>query len=177
MDNGDVEKARGPTGIGGWLIVQILNFVLSTTSAAEFLVTHRHREDLERIKDIFNALDGSLLATPRLVDVVYAAHNCVSGVIAALCLYCIVKKKRAIVRFATAFYILFAAKGLIDVWAFRVVGAAYIRATPVNVELVNNVLIATGELVNNLMVGVAVALAGILYFHRSRRVKNTFVND
>ena len=146
-------------------------------SAAEFLATPTLRKDLTRIKDIFNAPDVSLLATPRLADVVYAAHNCISGFIAALCLYSIVKKKRAIVRFATAFYILYATKGLIDVWAFRVEAAAYIPDRPVTMELVNKVLMVTGELVNNLMVGVAVAVACILYFHRSQRVKNTFVND
>jgi hypothetical protein len=148
----------GPVGIGGWLILPVLGFIgtilLTGWSVVQAL------QSWEGLVAIFTATEGQLaqLKLPTAVSLIGGILVIAS---AAYCLYLMFAKKRAMVRFATAHYLILAVAGLGDLWAGFVMER--VLSEP-------NDPTAIKEAVR----GVVIAFIWIPYFHASKRVRNTF---
>lgn len=152
----------GPKGIGGWLILPIIGFVLVIMLTTKNLMDSLSPSGIEGLNAIFTATSGPLttLQIPMALSFILGTLVIVS---AAYCLFLISSKNYKIVKFASFHYILMASAGLIDLWG----GIAYSNAVP-SMPL-------DKEIITGAMKGIAVAMVWIPYFRLSRRVQNTFV--
>jgi hypothetical protein len=150
----------GPRGIGGWLILPIIGFIGTIALTAV---------NLAQVVISWDGLVAIFSATGALAEAKFpVAGSFVAGLLviasAAYCLYLIFTKKRAIVKFATAHYLILAAAGLFEWWGTGVLE----RAIPS--------LAHDPTAVRDGIRGVVIACVWIPYFNVSRRVRNTFVN-
>ena len=150
----------GPRGIGGWLILPILGFIGTILLTGWSLA-----QSGQAYAGLFAIFVG---ATDQLAQLrVPTAASLIGGILvvasAAGCLYLIFARKRAIIRFATAHYLILAVAGLVDLWAGFVMER--VLAEPNDPSAIKEAIR-----------GVVAAIIWIPYFHASRRVRNTFVN-
>jgi Protein of unknown function (DUF2569) len=146
-----------PRGIGGWLILPLLGFVgtiiLTGWNLSQVLLSW------EGIVTIFNT---SSMAEARLPVALSFLGGALVIASAALCLFLIFAKKRAIVKFATAHYLILAVAGLIDLWGQGVLERAIPGMPP------------DPTAIRDAVRGFVIAAIWIPYFHVSKRVRNTF---
>jgi hypothetical protein len=149
----------GPVGLGGWLILPLLGFIGTILLTGWNLV--QAASGWSGLAAIFGAESGPLTSVK-----VPLAVSTVAGILvvfsAAYCLYLMFAKKRAIIKFATAHYLVLAAAGLLDLWAQFALEAAIPNLPPDPSGLKEAVR------------GVVIAGIWVPYFHLSKRVRNTF---
>jgi hypothetical protein len=151
----------GPSGLGGWLILPILGFtgtiMLTVVNLAQAVISW------DGLVAIFGATSGPLVGAKFPV-----AGSFVAGLLvivsAAYCLYLVFMKKRAIIKFATAHYLILAAAGLFEWWGTGVLEQAIPNMPP------------DPSAVRDGVRGLVIAAIWIPYFQLSKRVRNTFVN-
>jgi hypothetical protein len=151
----------GPHGLGGWLILPIIGFIgtiaLTGWNLAQALASW------DGLVAIFTTTSGPL-AEARFPT----AGSLVAGLLvmasAAYCLYLMFTRKRAIITFATAHYLILAAAGLFEWWGTGVLERAIPNMPP------------DPSAVRDGVRGLVIAAIWIPYFNLSRRVRNTFVN-
>src|SRR5262249_22158231 len=149
-----------PSGIGGWLILPILGFAGTILlTGLNLLEAARH---VDGLVVIFNATSGPIAAL-KVPTILSLLAGCLVILSAGYCLYLIFAKKHVIIKFATAHYVILMSGGFADVWT-----DAALQALPGQTSDPS----ATMEAVR----GIVIALIWIPYFHRSKRVRNTFVN-
>ena len=148
----------GPRGLGGWLILPLLGFIGTILLTGWSIV--QAPQSLAGLVVIFTATSGQL-AELKLPTAASLAGGILVIASAAYCLYLMFAKKRAMVRFATAHYLILAAAGLVDLWAGFVMERVLAETHDPS---------ATKEAVR----GVLLACIWIPYFHLSQRVRNTF---
>jgi Protein of unknown function (DUF2569) len=158
-DFGSGRAASGPSGIGGWLILPIIGFVATILLTGHNLWTSL--KTFDGLKAIFAATSGPLTGLKIPVTLSFVS-GCLLIITAAWCLYFIFAKKRAIVRFATAHYLIWAVAGPIEIWG----GLALEKAIPGNP--------LDPSVVTGAVRGILTACIWIPYFRRSKRVRNTF---
>ena len=148
---------EGPRGLGGWLILPIIGFI-GTIALTGWNLT-----------EIVRSWDGmvAIFTTESMKDArLPVALSFLGGALviasAALCLFLIFAKKRAIVKFATAHYLILAAAGLIDLWGQGVLERAIPGMPP------------DPTAIRDAVRGFVIAAIWIPYFHVSKRVRNTF---
>jgi hypothetical protein len=152
----------GPKGIGGWLIVPIIGFILVILLTFTNLMKSFSPDGIAGLRAIFTATPGPLTALQ-----IPTALSLLSGVLvivsAAYCLFLISSKDYKIVKFAPWHYIVLASAGLLDLWG----GIAISTAVPT--------IPLDKEYFKGAMQGIAAAMIWIPYFRLSRRVQNTFI--
>ena len=150
---------EGPRGLGGWLILPIIGFIataiLTAVNLGQALVAW------DGIVAIFTLPSMAGARAPMIVS--FAGGTLVIAS-ALFCLYLMFTKKRAIVKFATAHYLILAAAGLLDLWGQGALERAIPNMPP------------DPSAIRDAVRGLVVAAIWIPYFNVSRRVKNTFVN-
>ena len=148
----------GPAGIGGWLILPLLGFIGTILLTGWSIV--QALQSWGGLVAIFTATEGALVQFK-----VPTAASLIAGILviasAAYCLYLMFAKKRTMVRFATAHYLILAVGGLVDLWA----GLAMERVMP---EMHDP------SAIKEAVRGVLIAFIWIPYFQVSKRVRNTF---
>src|SRR5579871_6912975 len=109
----DGRISPGPSGIGGWLILPIIGFI--GTILLTILNLSQGLSELDGLVAIFKATSGPLVAlkAPTALSLV---GGCLVILSAGYCLYLIFAKKRAIINFAAAHYLILAGAGLADAW-------------------------------------------------------------
>src|SRR5262245_66398465 len=112
-DFGSGRAASGPSGIGGWLILPIIGFVVTILLTGHNVWTSL--KTFDGLKAIFAATSGPLAGLKIPITLSFVS-GCLVIISAAWCLYLIFAKKHAIVRFATAHSLLLAAAGPIERW-------------------------------------------------------------
>ena len=144
----------GPSGIGGWLILPIIGFV-GTIAATGYNLAQVVRTAGELMAVLEDPTIGLMaVKIPAVLSVVLGMLVVLS---AAYCLYLIAARRRAIIAFATAHYLILAAASLVDnAWL-----GTTLAAPELNMEDLLRVIVVT-------MIWTA-------YFHKSKRVRNTFV--
>lgn len=151
--------SAGPSGIGGWLILPLLGFIgtilLTGWSLAQALVAWNG------LVAIFSARSGPLTTVQLPTAVSFVAGILVIAS-AAYCLYLMFAGKRAIIKFATAHYLILAAAGILEAWAQSVMEKSIPDMPP------------DPAVYRDAVRGVIIALIWIPYFHMSKRVRNTF---
>jgi len=158
-DFGNDRAAPGPSGIGGWLILPIIGFV-GTILLTGYNFWTSLKTTFDGLMAIFAATSGPLteLKIPITLSLV---SGCLVIISATWCLYLIFARKHAIVRFATAHYLILAVAGLIEMWG----GLALEKAIPGT---------PSDPFVRGAVRGILIAYIWIPYFWRSKRVRNTF---
>ena len=153
ISGSDTGTRRGPTGLGGWLILPIIGFAGTMALTVINLV----QLDTGGLAAIVTATSGPLAALkiPTLLSLVL---GCVVVMSAAFCLFLVFARKRAIVKFATAHFVLLVAAAFADGWLDEVLRSH------------------DPAVVSNEVRTVLIAAIWIPYFQISRRVRNTFVN-
>lgn len=146
----------GPRGIGGWLIWPIIGFIGTAILTAVNLA--QAFTSWDGIVAIFTTESMSGARMPVALSFLAGAFVIAS---AALCLFLIFAKKRAVVKFATAHYLILAAAGLVDLWGQGVLERALPNVPP------------DPNAIRDAVRGVVIAAIWIPYFNVSRRVKNT----
>ncbi len=148
-------------GVAGWLVLPVAGFAITMLlTAKNLLEAILDREGLRG--EILNATSGPLVALQIPMALSFLG-GCVAVLSAGYCLYLIFfTSKRAIVKFATANYLILAIGGFIDLWLEMTADTAIPDMTSglAIIEVVKNNLIAC---------------IWIPYFHLSRRVKNTYM--
>ena len=160
MSFGNGRTAPGPSGIGGWLILPIIGFVATILLTGHNFWT-MDRKAFDGFKAIFAATSGPLAGLKIPITLSFVS-GCLVIISAAWCLYLIFAKKHAIVRFATAHYLILAAAGLIEMWG----GFALEKAIPGTPS--------DPSVIRDAVRGILIACIWIPYFRRSKRVRNTF---
>jgi hypothetical protein len=150
-----------PKGVGGWLILPIIGFVLVILLTVKNLLESLSQDGIAGLNAIFTASSGPLteLQIPIALSFLFGVLVIVS---AAYCLFLISAKNYKIVKFASFHYIFVASAGLIDLWG----GIAISAAMPST--------LLDKEFFKGAMQGIVAAMIWIPYFHMSRRVQNTF---
>jgi hypothetical protein len=149
----------GPRGFGGWLILPTLGF--AGTIALTLVNLAQAAMSWDGLVAIFSAQAGALAGAKFPVAGSFVA-GCLVIASAACCLYMIFFKKRAIIRFATAHYLILAAAGLFEWWGTGVLEQA-IPDMPHDPAAVRDGIR-----------GIVIAAIWIPYFYLSKRVRNTF---
>jgi hypothetical protein len=151
-----------PSGINGWLILPVIGFIGTILITGSNLL--QAANETNQLVAIFSATSGPLVAmkVPTALSLVAGALVIASG---SYCLYLVVAKKRAIINFATAHYLILASAGLIDIWTLSAMEKA-IPNTPFEPAVFRDAFR-----------GIAIACIWIPYFRISKRVKNTFTNS
>ncbi len=150
---------QGPRGLGGWLILPIIGFI------GTILLTGWNLSEIIRSWDGMVAIftNESMKGARLPVGLSFLAAALVIAS-AAFCLFLIFAKRRAIVTFATAHYLILAVAGLVDLWGQGVLERALPNMPP------------DPAAIRDAVRGVVIAAIWIPYFNVSKRVRNTFVN-
>jgi Protein of unknown function (DUF2569) len=158
----DTVIGKEPVGIGGWLILPIIGFVVTIILTGKNLKDAFSTENFEGIKFAFTDQSGTLttLQIPFAGSIIMGVFVMLS---ASICLILIFVKSRKVVAVATIHYVILSAAGLFDFYAFSVIRT-------VLPDVPDDPAIA-----QDAVKGVVLALIWIFYFHHSRRVQNTFV--
>ncbi len=153
-----IQVQDGPRGIGGWLILPIIGLVgtLVLTSINLYAVV----TEWEGIKAIIAGSNETAVALRLPVGASFLLGLALMG-LAALCLYRIFSHSPSVPRLMTIFYV-----SLVVISLIELAGDSYIAnltKTPTDPSHIKDLVRA--------LVGSAI---WIPYFHRSRRVANTF---
>lgn len=145
------DKRPGPVGLGGWLVLPILGFVVTIPTTVAELVDSAvlHAEGL---RAILTETSG-MWALLKVLVLLSLALGGLIIVTASWCLYQVFARRHAIVRVATAHYLILVVRSFVDLW------------------LANNDPRFTIAVLGS-VVGAAI---WIPYFQVSKRVENTFV--
>jgi Protein of unknown function (DUF2569) len=161
-----VSEKRGDQvkGIGGWLWIPIVGFVLSIGVHIYSLIITFSGDSLENVIAAFrveNDHPAALLRVPVLGSTIFS-FCCITT--ALFCLFYIYKKSAKIIWGATFSYALALVSLSFDYWADGVISSV----PPVTER--------DPALWQSLMRSIPIAIIWSIYFHISKRVRNTFVN-
>jgi glucan phosphoethanolaminetransferase (alkaline phosphatase superfamily) len=153
------QKTVGPSGLGGWLILPILGFIV--TMLLTLWNLFQVVADTEAITAIFATNLGPAAALRFPIGVSFVG-GCLVIASAIYCLILLFKKDHSIKKFATAHYLILMLAGFAEVWA-----DSTIREIAPSVP-------ADPSVIKDAVRGVFIACIWIPYFHMSKRVRNTF---
>jgi len=159
-EHGPASRAHiaGPVGIGGWLILPLLDILINPFySAYEIYSTLTDWNLLG--PSVGGAEDGRLEAA-RLPLLAYALTSVVRGALAAYCLYLMLKRSLQTPRWMIIYYAVELVLGFLDFFLYRAVENMLQQANPQDYWVLPFIA--------------AICLIWIAYFRRSRRVANTF---
>ena len=150
---------EGPRGLGGWLILPIIGFI------GTIALTGWNLSEIARSWDGMVAIfNNDSMKDARLPVALSFLAGALVIASAAVCLILMFARKRAVVKFATAHYLMLAAAGVIDLWGQGVLERVLPNMPP------------DPTAIRDAVRGFVIAAIWIPYFNVSRRVKNTFVN-
>jgi hypothetical protein len=160
-----ISEKRGDSikGIGGWFILPLIGFIATPLLALYNLYTSFSGDTLAGIKVIFTVNKDDPLALLRIPIIGETFFNIAAVVIATLCLYLIYKRSEQFIIAATIFVVVLFVSRIFDYWANGVY------------ELVLPDEFAAADIATSAP-AVLPAILWIAYFHKSKRVRNTFVN-
>jgi hypothetical protein len=154
---------KTPTGIGGWLILPILGFVVVFFSILKNILSIFESQNLNGLVLIFNTASNDPLAALKLPLALSFLSGCLVIASAAYCLYLVFSKNQNIIKFATVHYIILACAGIIELWA-GIVSESTLPNSPLDKSAIKDAF-----------QGVIYGIVWISYFKISKRVKNTFI--
>lgn len=152
---------EGPAGLGGWLILPLIGWVLTLGLTGANILAAVTDPDVSPIlrepsPDLPEGVRGVMLASLFAALLVLAMASSIASLVAFF------RRSRRMVPIATVHFLLLFAAGFIEYGAAQVIGAA-----------TGDEQIAR-DAVRDLLRGVIAAAIWIPCFHRSRRVRNTF---
>lgn len=155
----------GPKGIGGWLLLPLVQLIAAPIAAVFVLIAHSRGLNVHAI-----AIDQIPLIHEPVVLVLTIAAALLLAAMFGLGLYCLVRflqERREVPRLMTIWYELAIAMNVLAAVLYALYPEFYAKSIDP----------AAGSLVIGIRVTTIVILNGILiaYFATSRRVKNTFV--
>lgn len=150
---------EGPVGLGGWLILPLIGWVVTLGLTGANIYSALGDPDVVAIlREPPPNLPGGL--REAMLASLFAALLLMASSIA--CLVAFFRRSRRMVAIATVHFLLLFAAGFVEYGAAQAIGAA-----------VGDAQVAR-DAVRDLLRGVIAAAIWIPYFHRSRRVRNTF---
>ncbi|OCC02257.1 hypothetical protein BA190_24720 [Labrys sp. WJW] len=148
----------GPVGIGGWLILPLLDILINPFySAYEIYST---LTDWNLLGPFVGGAEDGRLEAARLPLLAYAFTSVVRGALAAYCLYLMLKRSPQTPRWMIIYYAVELVLGFLDFFLYRTVENMLQQANPQDYWVLPFIA--------------AICLIWIAYFRRSRRVANTF---
>ncbi|MDZ5450792.1 DUF2569 family protein [Labrys sedimenti] len=159
-EHGPASRAHiaGPVGIGGWLILPLLDIlIIPFYSAYEIYST---LTDWNLLGPFVSGAEDGRLEAARLPLLAYALTSVVRGALAAYCLYLMLKRSLQTPRWMIIYYAVELVLGFLDFFLYRAVENMLQQANPQDYWVLPFIA--------------AICLIWIAYFRRSRRVANTF---
>jgi hypothetical protein len=153
-----------PIGLGGWLVIPIIGFIIVGCWSAYELYDMFTGENLLGTINIFNVENTDVRSLLRVPILGNALFNISMFVSAATCLFFVWTKKKATKNVALAHYSILIIAGLFAYWSN---GVFELVMTELNIQDDDSVS-STPRFFG--------AIFWAIYFFESKRVKNTFVN-